>query len=361
LGENQFKQTQIEFGNNILGREPETNSEVTIYYIATEESHANGLSSLSLASSIENYSNVVISVTTPAYGGSDRETMESIKFNAPKYYQSQDRALTDTDYIPLIQKQFPFVKSAISWGGETNIPPTYGTVFVSIISDQGIVTNAVKQQMVAYLKDKNVGSITPTIVDPNNFYTNLSIKFSYDKRITILSYNGFVTRIKEIIDEYNNDISSFDLFFNSSELISRIKDVQGIISVDISNVVYKNIVKLNFLNPVYSTSFYNKIEEGSVNANGFSVALNSTNTRLYDKDGIVYLTYTKEDNTTVIREVGTVNYETGNVEFVINIIDDINEFSLFVTPVEDNFYVQQNQVISIDKVDVNLIEIRNRD
>jgi len=361
LGENQYTQPVIEFGKNILGLEPSDGDIVTITYIATEQDNANGLSNLVPASTISGYSNIVTTVTTPAYGGSEREDIDSIRFQAPKIYQAQDRALTDTDYIPILKTRFPFIKSAIAWGGETNIPPAYGTVFISILGDSGQITTSVKQQMVSFLSTKNVGSVTPTIVEPDIFHANLNIIFSYDNRRTNLSFSSLVAAIKNVVTEYNEEISDFGLFLNPSELISRIKMISGITSVDINKLVYKDVNVLNFENPLYSVNFKNEIHVGSLAIDGFSVANNSTETKVYDdKLGNVFLSYVDSSSITRVSNIGTIDYKTGEVEFALNIIDGTESLRVFVRPLQDNFYVNQNQIISIDQTDIELIQITTR-
>jgi len=361
LGENQYTQPVIEFGKNILGLEPSDGDIVTITYIATEQDNANGLTNLVPASTISGYSNIVTTVTTAAYGGSEREDIDSIRFQAPKIYQAQDRALTDTDYIPILKTRFSFIKSAIAWGGETNIPPAYGTVFISILSDSGQITTSVKQQMVSFLSTKNVGSVTPIIVDPDIFHANLNIIFSYDNRRTNLSFSSLVAAIKNVVTEYNEEISDFGLFLNPSELISRIKMISGITSVDINKLVYKDVNVLNFENPLYSVNFKNEIHVGSLAIDGFSVANNSTETKVYDdKLGNVFLSYVDSSSITRVSNIGTIDYKTGEVEFALNIIDGTESLRVFVRPLQDNFYVNQSQIISIDQTDIELIQITTR-
>jgi hypothetical protein len=360
LGENQYTQSVVEFGKNILGLEPSDGDIVTITYIATEKDSANGLTNLVPASTISGYSNIITTVTTAAYGGSDRESIESIRFQAPKIYQAQDRALTETDYIPILKSRFPFIRSAIAWGGEKNIPPAYGNVFISILSDRAKISSSIKQQMVSYLSSKNVGSITPTIVDAVIFNANLHIMFSYDSRSTNLNFSSLVVVIKEIVKNYNNEIFDFGLFLNPSELISRIKMISGITSVDIEKVVYKDIDVLNFENPVYSVNFMNKIYAGSLAIDGFSVANNSTNEKVRDDmQGNIVLSYVDSSSITQTSNIGTIDYESGKVEFELNIIEGDN-LRVFVQPLLDNFYVNQNQVVKIDQSNIELIQTNTR-
>lgn len=346
--EDSSRRTTIEFGRDILGAEPPVDSTLELTYIATEDSHANGVTSLIPATTVSGYSNISVTVTTPSYGGSPREGIESIKFQAPKIYQSQDRALTDGDYIPILKQQFPFISSAKSWGGEENDPPQYGTVFISIISSEGdLVTNAVKQQMVSYVKNKNVGSITPTIVDPERFGLDLEVGFAIDSRKTNKTFNDLSGEIKSVIETYNGRLNDFESYFNHSTVVSNIRDITGIPSVVIYKKVFKDVEVLSFNNPVYTADFKNPITPGTVSASGFQVNINGTDHQLFDRDGIIYVSYVLNGET-IEQNVGTVDYEEGSVEFTVNFITDEDAIRLYVETDWKNFYVEQNRVVYIN-------------
>src|SRR5690606_18622037 len=151
-------------------------------YINTEE-HANGVSSLIPASTISGYSNITVDVIKPSIGGHSREDIDSIRFNAPKSYQRQGRALTPEDYVDIIKQNFPFVQSAYAWGGEENNPPIYGSVVVSVLPiTGGVLTDSSKLEIISFLKNYNVGSVTPVITEPTIFYLDLDISFDYNPR-----------------------------------------------------------------------------------------------------------------------------------------------------------------------------------
>jgi hypothetical protein len=357
LSETNFGLYEIAFGRNVIGEEPVDSSLIQVTYIATETNHANYVTSIVAGSLIGGYGNIQIQVTTPSYGGSEREDIEQIRFLAPKFYQAQDRALSETDYIPLIKSQFPFVRSAISWGGEKNIPPEYGTVFVSIISeDGGLVTNSVKQQMVAYLQDYNVGSITPTITDPERFGIDLSIAFSYDNRLTSMSFSSLGTEVVRVTQAYNDLIFDFNQYYNEAELNRRLMSIKGVTSLDIDKLQFKNIDVLRFENPIYSSNFGNMLQPNSIKMTGFIIDSTGKDHKLYD-DGIgeIYTSYINQLEQEVESLVGIVDYTTGNVEFSINMIQDESVVTLYVETVDDNFYVSQNKVVYLNDITTSLL------
>lgn len=361
LSENSFGLYEVSFGRDLLGSEPADGSTIRATYIATEEDHANGVTSLVPGSLVGGYGNIQIDVTTKSYGGSDKEDIERIRFIAPKYYQAQGRALTDTDYIPLLKAQYPFVRQAISWGGETNNPPVYGTVFISILSDQGgLITNAVKQQMETYLSDFNVGSVTPTITDPEQFGIDLSIAFSYDQRQTNQSFNDLSTKVKQVIDAYNSELFDFDQYYNEAELNSRLMDIQGVTSLDIDKKQFKIFNVLRFENPVYTIRFNNELKPGSVMMTDFAIS-NGHDHKLYDdKKGNLIVEYINISEQKVTKNVGTVNYDNGDIEFIINMIQPENQVTLYVETKEDNFYATQNKVVYINSIETSLLQVTTR-
>jgi len=361
LSENTRGQYEVSFGRDVLGNEPDDNSVVRLTYVATELEHANGVTSLVSGSLIGGYSNIQINVTTKSYGGTDKEDIEDVRFFAPKSYQSQNRGLTDSDYIPLLKQQFSFIRNAISWGGEKNDPPVYGSVFISILSEEGgLITNAVKQQMEDYLSDYNVGSITPTITNPDEYGIDLSIEFAYDNRLTTKGFNELSLEVKNVVDNCTDSLYNFGQFYNQSLLNEKIMSIPGITSVNIDKVCSYEFDVLRFENPVYTIKFENALEENTISMEDFKIASDGTEHRLYDDGGSIFVSYVNQSNQTITNEVGTVDYETGGIEFTLNMIQDQSKMKINVKTIEDNFYVKRNMVVFINSVETTLLDIKDR-
>lgn len=351
LSENTNGLPTIEFGKDILGVEPADNSVVYVTFINVEQEHANGATNLVPASTIGGYSNIQTTVVTPAFGGAERETIEDIRFLAPRRYQSQERALATFDYITLVKSEYPFVRSMISWGGEDNDPPAFGKVFMSIISDEGtFLTDTAKDEIVDYLKDYRVGSITPEIVDPDGIGLNIDLQFAYDPRQTGKTFNEIGSAIHQKINDFNeNNINQFNKYYNESELIYVIMQTPGVTSINIDTKVYKKLDVLRFDSPIYTYEFKNPIVPGSVSMEGFKIDVNGLSHKLYDdEDGGIWVSYTKLGDTFTTK-VGDVDYDTGLIEFIIDMIQDANEVYLYAQPAEENFYVDQNRYVFIDE------------
>jgi hypothetical protein len=272
----------------------------------------------------------------------------------------QDRALTSSDYITLLKSRFPFIESGISWGGETNVPPVYGSVFLSLLStNDGQITQSIKDEMIDFVSSRNVGSITPVIVDPVLIGIDLSIQFSYNSKLTTKTFNQLKTEVINVVEQYNSNIRGFDLYYNESELVSMIKDIVGVESVYIDKEVFDTLIVNRFPNAIYIFEFGNTIEQGSLYINDFIIDSSASSESIFDLSGnIIYRKIVSGVTTDEI--IGEINYETGSVSFTANFIQDANEFKLYVRPVEDNYYVSQNKIIYINNVDVSLLEVRGR-
>lgn len=350
LSENYNQNYIVEFGRDIIGREPENNSAITVSYVNTDDTHANGANRFIAASTVAGYANVQVTVDTAAYGGSDRETIEDVRFLAPQSYQAQDRAVVDTDYSMLVKRRFPFIQSLKVWGGEDNDPPRYGVVFLSVISEQGeILTRSVKQEIVSYLKDYNIGSITPEIVDADGIGLDLTVNFAYDSRFTSKTFNQLSQEIQAVIDQYNEDnLQQFDRFYNDSRLTDLIMAIRGLQSVDITKTAKTEFNVLRFANPSYSYNFRNELVPGSLLIEDFTADVSAVSENISDdEDGNVV--YTKViDGVTTNTNIGTIDYDSGELSFSINMVQSSNRFFAYVEPKDENFYVYNNKYVYID-------------
>jgi len=132
LQEAEDGQYELKFGDGTFGKSLDNGNIVVIQYLVSNGKLGNDILNLTFADAITGVTGVVFTANDPAAGGDDRESTAQIKFNAPKSYEAQNRAVTAEDYKALLLNQ-PTVDSVVVWGGEDNDPPTYGKVFFSII------------------------------------------------------------------------------------------------------------------------------------------------------------------------------------------------------------------------------------
>ncbi len=358
LSENRSAYYYIEFGGDIFGNEPAIGSIIEISYISTEAVHANDVGTVTPGSSIQGYSNIVATVVTKSYGGSDRDDIERIRFIAPRAFQTQDRAVNNDDYVNLVYKYFPYVKSAVSWGGEFNIPPQYGSVFISVILDNDrLLTQSLKDVIALRLADKNIGSITPLVVNPEVFKINLDVKFSYSSKLTTQTFDQLQVDIVNVCTAYNeSNINDFNEYFNHSLLVNKIQNIAGVESVYLNSSLYKDVTIQIFDNPIYEIFFKNAVEPGSLLSDETVVlSIGATEQKIYDEDGIVYGSYKNENGEVIVLSLGEIDYDTGYVNFTANMLQGDDVFKLYVKTLNDNIYSTNTQILQLDEIKTGLL------
>lgn len=356
LSENYEGLYQIEFGRDLISKEPSTNAVVTLSYINGEAEHGNGAKTFIAGTTIGGYGNIKITATQPAYGGSDREDTESVRFLSTKNYQAQDRALTASDYSVLIKKEFPFVESIKVWGGEDNEPPQYGKVFVSIISEDNL-TRSVKNNIVSYLKTYNVGSITPEIIDSDPIRLDLTVLFAVDTKRATKTFNQLSQDISDVVSDFSSThLESFNGYYNDSKLNDKIMAIRGIESCDITKRAVKTLRRLTFNNPAYDYRFDNELVPGTMLVENIEFDSSATNQYLAD-DGNGNIVAYKTTDSEQSEIIGTIDYATGALSFTLNIISDEPTFDLSVEPKHENFYIYNSKYLFIGNTKFETMEL----
>ena len=369
LQENSNGFYEIYFGDSVTGYKPSNNNIITLDYVYTSGSESNGAITFSMVDSVSGYSNVSITTLSKAAGGSDRETTESIRFNAPLTFTSQNRAVTSDDYRAIIQKSFSDIDSISCWGGEDNDPPNYGKVYISIkpltaetltLAQQTEITSVI-------LKGKNVVSITPEIVDPNYTYLELDIFFKYNPNLTDRSSVELSSVVRDTISDYNfNELNKFDGVFRHSQLLRAIDNADpSIQNSTVRPYMFMNITpfynkdnnfSLSFTSPFYQSgqSTNNLISSSSFLINsvphyfGDTPISGSTNRRV-----IVYK-IVQGQNVTVINDAGLIEVDLGKITLNRFRPDDSTPIKITVIPNSLDLAPKRNQLISIDTLSVNI-------
>ena len=177
---------EVYFGDGNVSAEPLDGDTITISYLVTNEVHANGSKNFSMSDNINGNSDVTITTGIVASGGKEKESVESIKFAASKFYTSQNRLVTVEDYKSKLQTLYPGADSIAVWGGEDNEPPEYGKVFISIKPSQTVntLTSTEKTNLKSSLKTLNMLTVRPNIVDAEEIEIINNTNFKYNPRAT---------------------------------------------------------------------------------------------------------------------------------------------------------------------------------
>jgi hypothetical protein len=259
---------EIYFGNSILGKKLKNGNIVRLSYIITAAKAAEKANSFVLMNSVSGYANTVVDSVSPATQGYAKETISSIKFQAPKNYSSQGRAVTKEDYITLIQQNNIGISfDAVNvWGGQENNPPVYGQIFVSLKPSGGYnLTETQKSRLIQdVIRPISVMTVEPTIVDPDYTYIKINANVYYDPKKTTLTASQIETAAKNAI--YNNAQSSLNTFnstFSSYIFNTAINNVDNsIITNEISIQLQKKIYPILSKPTTYTFYFGTPLQKG---------------------------------------------------------------------------------------------------
>lgn len=238
---------KILFGDGYLGKKPSDGNIVTITYLDSDGPKGNGANSFVLVNSINGFNdNVQIITSAPSAGGSDRETIEEIRYRAPRSYTTQNRAVVADDYKSLLLRDYPNIQSVAVWGGEEYKHPVYGKVFISLKPKTNYyITNVEKDEIIKnIIKNHSVMTVIPEIINPDYTYLLVSAKVFYDKTKTTRDDATMKSLIRNAILTYrNNNLQKFDSKFRISQLQREIENVDPAInSATVKLFVQKRIV-----------------------------------------------------------------------------------------------------------------------
>lgn len=236
---------EIMLGDGLIGKKPSEGSVIDIKYLKSSADGANNAKTFSTAAVVQGF-NLSATTVTKALGGSERESIESIRFNAPKAFAAQKRAVTVDDYKTFIQQEAGYIETLNVWGGEDNIPPEYGVVFIAIKPtgrDKITKTEEVQLREVT-LESRNVLTIEPVFVDPEFQFLEIKMNVRYEPNRTTLTKAQLENKVKNSILEYGvTNLSAFDSTFRRSRLLSFIDDSDdAVVSVDADVFMQRRLI-----------------------------------------------------------------------------------------------------------------------
>jgi len=354
---------EISFGDGVIGQQLDNGNVITLDYFVSGLEAANTAGNFTYGGTSLLGSGLSVTTVSRATGGASPEDINSIKFNAPRMYAAQNRAVTPDDYKAIILSQFPEASSVAVWGGEDNDPPVYGKTFICIKPrDASKLTNLQKEFVVNnILEQRNIVSITPEIIDPEYFNIKVTSYVYYNPRETTKTPTQIETIVKDAILNYNaTELEKFDGVLRFSKLSRIIDSADPSIINNTSRIMVRrqfapvyNIsseYKLNLINPISQDGG----KQGDVFAStGFFVP-NSTRVHYLDDDanGNIRLYYIGPNFDKVIADpaIGTIEYEAGRVvvrNLTITALDDVI-FEMQVKPESYDVVSALNQIVQID-------------
>lgn len=357
---------EIYFGDNILGKQPVDGNIIQIdYFASVKPDLPNGCRFFTCDIVFDGNVTVnQINTVQVAFGGSYKDSLETIKFNALNTNVSKNRAVTASDYSTLLIANFPFIKSVNSWGGEDNLPPVFGKIFLSLQPVSGFtISDTVKTtQILPVIKKNSLVTITPEFVDPSYTFLEFSTRVKYVKNRTVLTKSLIESYIRSKISDYVSNISFFNSEYIHSQLIKDCLAIDdSISSVDIKVNVAKNIVPYIGVGTTSLFSFNNELIDGSITSTKYYTLSNSEYVLVSLKQipnsyadtikTIPYVGAYNSDNQ-LIQNCGTINLKTGEVNVTIHISSFVTPSLKFVklkaTTVDLNISTRNNQILALD-------------
>lgn len=267
---------QVYFGDGILGKKLSNGNIVNLSYVVTQGTASAGANSFVIMSTVGGFSNTTTTSITAASQGGSKESIDSIKFQAPKSFAAQGRAVSKNDYITAIQQNdLGYSFDAVSvWGGEENIPPIYGQVFVSIKPAGSFsLTATQKQRIIAdVINPISVVTVTPTIVDPDYTYLKLVVNLIYDQTKTSQTSTQIAEGVKTAIQNFgNNTLNTFNSTFNSYDLLTAVQNY----SPAILSSEYKLQLQKKFLPNLTNPTTYNLYFDTPLQTNRYTTGISS--------------------------------------------------------------------------------------
>lgn len=371
---------EVYFGDGIIGKQPDNGNIVIIDYRVCNGSLGNDVSSFTDPSTVGGSSTFTVSVTGSTSGGANNETIESIKFNAPNIFETQNRAVLAADYSRIIIRDNGDIQSVSAWGGEENNPPIYGKVYVSVKPTSGnLITSDRKDAIKNTLKRHNVMSIDVEFVDASFMYIIPDIRSMYNPNLTTLSAEAIQDKVLNRVVSYEtNNLGTFDSEkrkFRFSKFLTFVDSADDSItnsSVDLK--MEKRFQPTLGISTTYRISFGNEINKldylpagherhglgNSITSSSFTYGGNSC---FFGDTGdgviqIYYIDSSTGNRVYVNREAGTVNYSTGLITIeAINITAySGSHISIYTVPENNNIRSVRNQILLFGAATVTVVD-----
>ena len=363
---------EVYFGDGVLGKKPVDGNIIILEYIVTNKTEANGASAFTLSGDIDGFSDVTITTTSNAANGSEPQTKESIRYNAPLQYTAQDRAVTSKDYETIVKSVYANAQSVSAWGGEDDETPQYGVVKIAIKPIEGSsLSNSTKESIKTQLKQFNVVSVRPEIVDPETTSILLTSNIKYNEAATTKTSDTLKSNVITTLTNYNtNTLNQFDGVFRYSKILGLIDNTDTSI---VSNITTLKIRKeftptllsstrydVYFRNALYYPhSGHNASAGGILESTGFKIDGDTSTIFFLDDDGqgnVRRYSLSGSTRTYANNTQGTIDYTTGQVtinSLNVSVVENIRGaastvIELTVKPSSNDIIPVRDQILNID-------------
>lgn len=367
---------KIYFGNNVFGIQPDEYEDIRVKYRICSGAEANGASVFTIQ--ITSTGTTEVETIQAALGGEDAESLEKIRYFAPKALQIQERAVTTSDYEVLLKQQFPEIKAVSAYGGENLNPPQFGRVAISVYLGEAeeTLSNTLVNTYLDYLSDKTPLAIEPTFVPSEFVYGKISVRVNYNPKLTTKNSDFIAQLVRDTIQAYSEGtLDNFNTTLRLSNLSSNIDAAD--VSITSNAITAKPIIEytpdLNIKsNPIFKFGTPLVRPYPFRETNGFSEYKPSIVSGQFSVDNVcVYLQDDGIGNMQLVTSdlsnpqiidptAGTVDYDSGDVKLINFRTDGFSGSAIqfIATTVYDDIAAPKGRIFAIrdDDVEVTLRE-----
>jgi len=364
------EQYEIVFGDGVIGRKPDDGAVVVIEYRACSGELPNGLRTFTNDQAIDGESTVSVTTNSAAQGGAVSESVESIKFNAPRAFTRQERAVTADDYETLLTSNFSEINDVVAYGGEEASPPQWGRVIIAVdLSSSDTLPPSNRDRYYSFLKTRTPLSIDPVFVDPQYTYLQVTSTVRYDINQTALTTEDIKSLVTSAITNYNDtNLNGFKKTLRQSKLSASIDAAHtSIVSNDTEVLMIKRleptlgVVKdydLDFgvpfrddvsqLDLIHGEGDLNIIQSSPFKYQGLDCIIED------DGEGLLRIVTIGDGSHTFVREIGTVDYSRGSLQITAFAPQSIsgNYISVKARPLDKDVASSRNTILSVVDGDV---------
>jgi hypothetical protein len=368
----QDEQYEIFFGDGVLGRKLQNNEYVEISYLITAGDVTNGARTFTFSGVLSDEQGNVgfpvsigqITTNSIASGGSLIESVEKIKFNAPKQFSTQNRAVTSSDYAAIVRKIYPAVSDIIVYGGENEQPPEYGKVKIVIKPESGSsLSGFTKNQIISELKEFSVASVTPEIKDPSVVYIELTSNVFYDTKKTTQFSQEIRSKVIAAVDSYTklSGTEKFNGKFRFSKYSAVIDEADVSInsnatSLELRKDFYPVLNSMAYYELCFLNPFKTNCDFITLRSTGFVTSENPTVVSyLEDRDGAIVIYRIDPitgDKIVLNSNIGTIDYVKGEIKLNdLTIIKGSffdNKIEVRVTPANNDISAFREMFLDVD-------------
>ena len=372
ISEIEDEQYEIFFGDGVLGKKLADGETIEMSYVVTSGPSSNGAKSFTFNGRIQDENLVPITVpftvsigsVVKSSGGADIESIDKIKYNAPKFYASQNRAVTVNDFKAIVRNIYPSISDIIVFGGEDQVPPAYGKVFIAIKpTEANTLSSFTKNSLTEELKKYTVASIRPEFVDPSILYVEMTSKIYFDGTKTNLLPAQVAAEVSTAIQEYlkTSQTEKFNGKFRYSKFIGVIDTANRAINSNDTDITlrkdfYAQINSSSYYEICYQNEFLKDCDDPVVSSTGMTVFEHPTYTSyLEDRNGkiVLYRLDSLTGEKILLNDsVGDIDYVNGEIKLydftILKGSFSDNRIELRVKPANKDIEVKREVYLDVD-------------